>query len=102
MRNAGKTVCRQFIPPPVFTRSLTDQRRAEPSTVTHPPILTHASVPGTLTKPGPKAPHALTCAACDFAAFDGGDHLVGGAGSDNVCATAPEAGTANSKAAAIA
>jgi hypothetical protein len=77
------------------------QRRAELSIVTQPPILTHASVPGTLTKPGPKALHALARAACDFASFDGGDHLDDG-GSAKLCASAAEAGTANSNAAAIA
>lgn len=78
------------------------RRPLPPSTVTQPPILTHASVPGTLTKPGPKALQALARAAADFAACDGGDHLAGGAGSDRVCAMAAEAGTATSNAAAIA
>ena len=69
-------------------------QRLVPSIVTQPPIFTHASVPGILTNPAPKAPHDSSRAVARDFLLGGGDALAGALGWVNVCAEAHGAMTA--------
>ena len=75
------------------------QRRLMPlSTVTQPPILTHASVPATATKPAPNCWQDFfdRAASWCFAVVRGGDHC-GALGLVSVCAAAFGAATPMSR-----